>query len=236
MHVSATGLVTAAIVLLHPLSLEAQKPTGDGDVRLAPGDAVRLELLPSLSRAGSDRDPTRRFRAEFPEPARQPLQGEAEGTREFDVDAQGDVVLPVAGRVHVAGRPFVEVRTEVQQAFDAEFTEPAVRLTPLVRIAVLGEVRAPGLFRADPTMTFADLLAAAGGLTDLADRDDVRLMRADGTVILSEARDVVGVTLPMSSGDRIVVGHRSWLSANMPFVVGAGASVVASILTALIVR
>jgi polysaccharide export outer membrane protein len=209
---------------------ESAESAADADVRLAPGDAVRLEVFESLSVG------TRSTDVPVPSSLRPAPETLGGAPLEFPVDASGWVLLPVAGRVRVAGRPFEEVRVEVERAYAAEFTDAAIRLTPLIRVAVLGEVRTPGLLPVDPTMTFADVLAAAGGLTDLANRKDVRLVRSDGTLVLSDASEIVLVDVPLRSGDRIVVGHRSWLSANLPFVVGAGASVVASILTALIVR
>jgi protein involved in polysaccharide export with SLBB domain len=224
MRTCPIGILGAALLLVGVAEpCRAQTPRDDDQVRLQPGDAVRLEVFPSLTRS-------------VPVSA-EPTAGTTVGQAlDFAVDAEGRVLLPVVGMVQVVGRPFSEVRREVERAYAAEYTDAAVRLTPLLRIAVLGEVRQPGLLPVDPTMTFADVLAAAGGLTDVANRKDIRLVRADGTLVLSDAKDVVGVAVPLRSGDRIVVGHRSWLSANLPFVLGAGASVVASLLTALIVR
>ena len=222
---------TAVLVLFAVAGpARAQTRSADEEVRLAAGDAVRLEVFESLSLG------TRATDAPTPNtlrPAREALGG---APLEFQVDASGRVLLPVAGMVQVAGRPFGDVRHEVESAYAAEFTDAVVRVTPLIRVAVLGEVRTPGLLPVDPTMRLADVVAAAGGLTDLANRKDVRLVRSDGTLVRSDANDIVAIGVQLRSGDRIVVGRRSWLSANMPFVIGAGASVVASVLTALIVR
>ena len=230
MRPPATSVVALLLALVQAGAVHAQTAAADEDVRLAAGDAVRLEVFESLTQGTR---PIETPRVSSLRPTPETLGGTPQ---EFPVDASGWVLLPVAGMVRVAGRPFGEVRREVERAYAAEFMQAAIRVTPLIRVAVLGEVRTPGLLPVDPTMTFADVLAAAGGLTDLADRKDVRLVRSDGTLVLSDASDIVDVHVPLRSGDRIVVGHRSWLSANLPFVVGAGASVVASILTALIVR
>ena len=224
-----------AVLVCGTSSLGAQASGGDGTLLLRPGDAVRLEVFSSLSRSAptllSDVSPAAALGL-----SATPRGDEGQARNEFSLDAQGRVLLPIVGMVQVSGRPFQEAREEVVRAFDKEFTNAVLRVTPLMRIAVLGEVRQPGLLPVDPTMTFADVLAAAGGLTDLANRKDVRLIRADGTLLLSDARDIVSVRTPLRPGDRIVVGHRSWVSANLPFVLGAGASVVASVLTALIIR
>ncbi|MEQ8329170.1 MAG: SLBB domain-containing protein [Longimicrobiales bacterium] len=185
-------------------------------VVLRPGDAVRLEFLPE--------------RAALPGP-------EAPGAgRVYAVDDEGVVLLPVAGRVQVGGRPFSAVRAEVTSAFAREFVEGFVRLTPLLRVAVLGEVRTPGLVSADPTMALADVLAAAGGLTQSADRQGVRLVRTGSADVVVPADELASVGIALRSGDRVVVPRRSWVAENSGFLLGAGASVVAAVLTALIVR
>lgn len=225
MRTNPPALVSAALVLLlaTPSASHAQAPRGDDSLRLAPGDAVRMEIFESLSRGTIARE-------------RQPGSAEDLDLPDYSVDASGRVLLPVAGLVQVAGRPFGEVRQEVERVVSGEFTDAAIRLTPLLRIAVLGEVRSPRLLAVDPTMTFTDVLAAAGGLTELANQKDVTLVRSNGELVRADARQANALNIPLASGDRIVVGRRSWISANLPFVLGAGASVVASVLTALIVR
>ena len=195
--------------------------SSDADLRLRAGDAIRVEVLESRSHLSVPLDKV--------EPSATP-------TDEYGVDVSGVALVPIAGSVRVAGRPFGEVRAEIEAAFAAEFAGAVVRVTPLIRVAVLGEVRAPGLLSVDPTMSFADVLAAAGGLTELANTEDVRLIRSDREELRTDARHVADLSLPLRSGDRILVGRRSWLSTNVGFVLGAGASVVAAVLTALIVR
>jgi protein involved in polysaccharide export with SLBB domain len=199
-------------------AVEAQVATTAPEVRLGPGDAIRLEV--------------------FPERGALPVRGLESGRErlDYDVDSSGRVLLPVAGVVQVEGRDFEDVRADVVRAFSEEFSGALVRLIPLLRIGVLGEVRTPGLLPVDPTMSVSDVLAAAGGLTDLANQEDIRLVRDGRTVLVSSAEDVVEVRDRLSSGDQIVVGRRSWISQNTPWLIGAGASVVASVLTALLVR
>jgi polysaccharide export outer membrane protein len=152
------------------------------------------------------------------------------------VDETGQVLLPVAGLVHVGGRDFADVRGEVERAFATEYRDALVRLVPLLRISVLGEVRVPGLVPVDPTMSLSDVIAAAGGLTELADQGGIRHFRGGEVVSVSTVQDVVERADPLLSGDQIVVGRRSWISQNAPWLIGAGASVTAAVLTALLVR
>jgi polysaccharide export outer membrane protein len=209
-----TGSVTLTTSFAVALAVAPVSAVQSNEVVLQPGDGIRLEFLPEL---GAPPD------ANW-------------GARVYEVDGEGVALLPMAGMVSVAGRPFRTIREEVERAFAREFVDGVVRLTPLLRLAVLGEVRTPGLVSADPTMTLADVLAAAGGLTESADRDDVRLVRAGERDRVQSADEVAGDRAPLRSGDRIVVGRQSWAAENTPFLLGAGASVLAAIVTSLLVR
>jgi protein involved in polysaccharide export with SLBB domain len=176
-------------------------------VRLRPGDAVRLEV----------RD----------EPA---LSGE------ILVDEGGRVLLPLVGLVSVAGRDFAEVRRDVAAAYARELAHREVRVTPLLRIAVLGEVRSPGLYPVDPTYTLADVIAKAGGLGPEANRSRIELVRGGAVVATVGERDAAALAQALRSGDQVVVARRSWASANTATLVGTGASLLVAVLTALILR
>ena len=108
-----------------------------------------------------------------------------------------------------------------------------MRTLPLARVSVLGEVRTPGLFWIDPTMLLADVLAGSGGLTEAARVDDVRVQRAGSIIVLSADHTE---PVPLRSGDRVFVGRRSFVSRNGPLMMGAGVSILAAVLTALILR
>lgn len=177
-------------------------------IRLRPGDAIRVEVRDDPGMGG-----------------------------EFQVGEDGAVLIPVIGVIPVAGRAFDEVSADVRAAYGRELADPVLRVVPLVRVAVLGEVIRPALLPVDPTYTVGDVLALAGGLTPLADRDEIVLVRRDGERIplsLDPGSEVL--MQPLRSGDRIVVGRKSWLSQNLAIFVGAAASVAAAAVTSLIVR
>jgi protein involved in polysaccharide export with SLBB domain len=190
---------------------------GSRVVRLGPGDIVRLQVfleqgLASIS--GLD--------------LRAPM--------EYDVDASGHAFIPVVGSIEVAGRDFDEVRREIEHAVTRQFTSATVRVIPVLRIAVLGDVRAPRFVPVDPTMTFADVIAAVGGLTEMAAQGDIRLVRGDEVVMTVSADELGQMRTPLESGDRVVVGRRSWASQNTPFLISAGTSIVVAVLTSLLLR
>ena len=185
----------------------AQTSPSSAALRLRPGDSVRLEV----------RD----------EPG---LRGD------FLVDDGGQILLPMLGLVSVAGRDFAEVRREVEARFDQELARAEVRLIPLLRIAVLGEVRQPSLYPVDPTFTVADLLALAGGLTPTADPRRVALVRDGRTTELAAVAGSPSLEGGLRSGDQLVVGRRSWLRENTALVVTTTTSIAIALVTALVLR
>jgi polysaccharide export outer membrane protein len=199
------------LVVLSPLvqPLAGQSPNGGEPLRLRPGDALRLEVRDEPDLLG-----------------------------DYAVDSEGQVLLPLVGLVSVAGRPFEEVRRDLLTAFGRELADPAgrVRVTPVLRIAVLGEVMQPGLVPVDPTFTLADVLASAGGLTPAADRGSISLVRDGLSVVVTSMDELALAEASIHSGDRIVVGRRSWWEENLSIVLGGGVSVVAAVITALLLR
>jgi polysaccharide export outer membrane protein len=202
-------IVVLSLLLPGPAALYAQPADGAGgqSIRLRPGDAVRLEV-----------------------------RDEPTLTAEYPVDVDGLVLLPMVGIVPVAGRAFSDVQRDVLEAFRRELASPVIRLTPVLRIAVLGEVVRPGLIPVDPTLTLADILASAGGLSPSANRSDISLIRDGQRVLTTTAEEVALVRTPLLSGDQIFVGRHSWLQENVSILVGGGVSVIAALVTALVLR
>lgn len=179
----------------------------DAPLTLRPGDGIRLEI-----------------------------KDEPKLTGEFQIGEDGRVLLPLVGFVSVAGRPFQLVQDEIAQAYGRELVNPVMRVVPLQRVAVLGEVRVPGLYPLDPTHTISDALAAAGGLGPQASRGKISLVR-NGEVIRARLEPgASGLDLAIRSGDQIIVGRRGWAAENTPILVGALASIVAAAVTSLIIR
>ena len=177
------------------------------EILLRPGDAIRIEVKDEPLLSG-----------------------------QCTVAEDGRALLPLVGLLPVAGLPFDEVRREITERYSRELIEPVVIATPILRIAVLGEVRLPGLLPVDPTYTMADLLAAAGGLTPLADQDRISLIR-NGSVLESKIDpQALAASTGFQSGDQILVGRQSWARENLPIFIGAFTSVGVAIITALLVR
>jgi polysaccharide export outer membrane protein len=175
-----------------PAPLIAQSAPADAvDVPLEPGDAIRLAF--------------------WREPA---LSGE------YPVDAHGSVVLPYVGERTVTGIAPTTVRAELLAEYANVLANQAVQVSLLRRVRILGAVRSPGLYRVDATMTIADALALAGGLSPNGRLDGVRIVRG-GMVIPVDLTSDAPVDGSLHSGDQITVRESGWLARNSAALLGA---------------
>src|SRR5579859_1238362 len=94
----------------------------------------------------------------------------------FRVNLKGDILLPLAGTLHVAGSMLSEITDAVTQ----RYKDAGILVNPQVTvfvaeytrrtITISGEVRAPGLYPVTSPRTLIDTLTMAGGLSDTASR------------------------------------------------------------------
>ncbi len=199
--------------------------------------ALLLSVTPAGAVAAQSRNPaTDSLRLRPGDGLRLLVRDEPTLSGDFPIVESGDVMLPEVGLVPVGGRPFVDVVSDVRDAVARDVVDAQVVVVPLVRVAVIGEVRRPGLFTVDPTQTMADLLASAGGLTPSGSLSGITLVRDGEDVRLKLGPDEPALGGPIRPGDKLLVGRRGWFSSNMPVLVGAGASVLAAAVTALLIR
>ena len=139
---------------------------------------------------------------------------EAQFSDEYTVDQSGQIVLPRLGPVAVTGLAIGSLQDTLRARYSAYLRDPAVTVTVLRRVALQGEVRAPGLYYVDPTMTLRDVIAQGGGLTEAANVGSVEIVRDGRQLQMAEASDRRSPLAELRSGDAIVVGRTSWLSRN----------------------
>ena len=155
---------------------------------------------------------------------------EPELSGDFMVDEHGDVTLPRLGRRSVRDVPIDSVRARVVRDYDEILKDVTIEVTPLYRVRITGAVRNPGLFTVDPTMTVADAVGLAGGVSPQGRSGRVLLMR-DGQLFSSLAPGARLVELALRPADELQVPERSWLSRNAGLAIGA-VSATASLLWA----
>lgn len=150
---------------------------------------------------------------------------------DYPVEASGEVILPILGTRQVAGRAADEVRKGLLAEYAGQVRNQEVNVTILRRVRVLGSVGQPGLYYVDATMSVADAIALAGGITTDGNPNDVRLMR-DGVIV----REDMDQSIPLGSagirsGDQINVQQRSWGSRYTGAILGsiiAGMAIIAA--------
>jgi membrane carboxypeptidase/penicillin-binding protein len=96
-----------------------------------------------------------------------------------EVDAQGNVELPVLGKVQVAGLTRSEVQNAIKQRLESQVLNPMVHVNLIgAKVSVLGEVNRPGhVSLGNGRLTILDALAAVGDLTVYGRRDNVLITR-----------------------------------------------------------
>ena len=99
----------------------------------------------------------------------------------FLVDKNGDVDLPLVGKIGVAGLTTSEARDVITQKAARYYKEPVVnvRFTNF-NITILGEVNHPAVYTiANEKVSLLDAIGLAGDLTVFGKRDNVLLVREE---------------------------------------------------------
>lgn len=191
-HRSATGLLFALATLAASGAPGAvTAQTPDPMGALLPGDVIDIDIWQEETLSG-----------------------------EFTVDESGTVVLPLVGEWSVAGVSARDLREQLAAAYAVYLNNPSINVKLLRRITVSGEVRVPGLYTVDATVSIADLIARAGGLNVDADAEKILLFRDGQRLELDLNGATVVGEAGLRSGDRVSVGKRGWLGRNLPSVVG----------------
>ena len=137
--------------------------------------------------------------------------------REVLVRPDGGISYPLIGDMQAAGKTVGELRGEITKRLEKFVPDAAVSVTVLKtgsqRIYVLGKVTKPGEFPVGRNIDVLQALSMAGGLTQFADQNGIRIMRreADRQVMLpfEYGRVVRGEKLEQNvllrAGDVVVV-------------------------------
>src|SRR3989442_7240790 len=129
---------------------------------------------------------------------------------DFEVAPDSTLVHPVYQAVKVAGAPLPVVKERLRGLLAKYEQDVQLVIEPLFPVTVAGEVRVPNLYRLPQGTTFAQAIGQAGGATELGRLDKVRVIRRDREMVIDLARgDSRYETLPIASGDQVLVARRS---------------------------
>ena len=134
------------------------------------------------------------------------------------VRPDGGLSFPLAGDLKVAGHTTVEVGHEIEARLAKYFADVNVSVAVLQingnQVYVVGKVNRPGAYKFDRAVDVMQALSLAGGTTEFAGVDDIRIIRrgADGrqNVFTFAYSDVVRgrrleQNIVLQSGDTLVV-------------------------------
>ena len=107
-------------------------------------------------------------------------QGESGGyIYGYDVNPDGNIVLPAVGSLKVSGLTLEESRKMIQISAEKVFTNSTVECKLLsFKFTVIGEVRTPGTYvNYNNYLTVLEAIGRAGGVGDYGDRSKVLVVR-----------------------------------------------------------
>ncbi len=156
------------------------------EYRLGPGDKLRIEVYRDTQLSQS-----------------------------VQVRPDGKVTLPLVGDLEASGRTPVELRDAVTRALKEYMNNPVVTVIVVEATAtsayVIGGVNHPGAVSLQGNLTVLQALALAGGLTDFADRKNIRILRKGAAGVHSipfnynEAVKGSSASVYLRAGDTVVI-------------------------------
>jgi polysaccharide biosynthesis/export protein len=131
---------------------------------------------------------------------------------EVQVDGQGYIFVPYAGRIKAAGQTPDGLRQIITEKLDPQTPDPQITVQRLAgngsTVSVSGGVGAQGVYPIErPTRTLSGMLAKAGGVVLEPSAALVRVTRGGktGKVWLEDLYDNPSLDIALRPGDRIVV-------------------------------
>ncbi len=141
------------------------------------------------------------------------------------VEPDTSVFLPLVGQLSLAGLTKSEAAKLIQDTLSKFYALPLVKVYPMNRVYISGNVAKPGVYYALPTDDFLKLVAAAGP-KDRADLARVKVVRA-GKVIGVDLRRPV--KLMPADGDVVIVPRCWWPTLQQIYYALAAVAVLISL-------
>ncbi len=157
---------------------------------------------------------------------------------DYFVQQNGNIQFPFIGIIQTRNRKFDDIKQEIETKYDSLYKNPELKILPLYKINIFGEVKSPGFYYATGIEKFSDILALAGGETENADLSDVYLIRdnerieLDGEEIIQEGNRLIDTGL--KSGDQIYVTRSWWVDARNTTFIFSGIALLVTIISLIL--
>lgn len=109
--------------------------------------------------------------------------GQVQPSTGFLVDGTGNIEFPVVGKVNFGGLTVFQAQDTLKKVFTPYLKDPVARVQLMnFRFTILGEViDEQQVVSTNTRVTVMEAIGMAGGLTDLADRRNVKIIRQKGS-------------------------------------------------------
>ena len=147
------------------------------EIRVIPDDELSIVVSSSVPEATAMFNQPQANTARRGEMATQPVPR----LQTYIVNKDGDIVMPVIGRLNVAGKTTREIEQMVSSKVSQTVKDPFVRVELLgFYVNVMGEVKNPHrIYVNSERFTLLDALSAAGDLTEYGERSKVMVIREE---------------------------------------------------------
>jgi protein involved in polysaccharide export with SLBB domain len=110
------------------------------------------------------------------------VEGDSALSDTFTVVAGPALRLPAIGEVSLAGVRRADLEAHLTRELSRYLKDPVVHARALIRVSVLGEVVHPGFYALPLDLVLADALMVAGGTTQDARVDRLRILRGESAL------------------------------------------------------
>ena len=127
----------------------------------------------------------------------------------YPIDGTGMADLPIAGRVVIAGKNRQNIEQYLAGIWAPYLKDTHVQAIPVIRVAIMGNVREPGYYYPSPDAVIYDAIKMAGGPLLPFKMEETAHLRA-GKVINDELTEQISRSLTLResgivSGDEILI-------------------------------